>query len=91
MKALWTGAEIVAAMDGRPIGDLPQAVTGISIDSRTIGRGDAFFAIRGERFDGHDFASAATASAASTSSTCWRRWDGWARRRGGAARRASSP
>jgi UDP-N-acetylmuramoyl-tripeptide--D-alanyl-D-alanine ligase len=34
-------------------------VNGYSIDSRTVGAGDLFFAIRGERFDGHDFVVAA--------------------------------
>ncbi|HEY2472993.1 MAG TPA: UDP-N-acetylmuramoyl-tripeptide--D-alanyl-D-alanine ligase [Terracidiphilus sp.] len=34
-------------------------VTGYSIDSRTIGAGDLFFAVKGERFDGHDFIAAA--------------------------------
>lgn len=29
--------------------------SGISIDSRTVKKGDLFIAIRGERFDGHDF------------------------------------
>jgi UDP-N-acetylmuramoyl-tripeptide--D-alanyl-D-alanine ligase len=29
--------------------------TGISTDSRTIRPGDIFFAIKGERFDGHDY------------------------------------
>jgi len=32
---------------------------GVSIDSRTLEPGDLFVAIRGERFDGHDFAEAA--------------------------------
>jgi len=32
---------------------------GYSIDSRTIRAGDLFFAIKGERFDGHDFVGAA--------------------------------
>lgn len=35
------------------------AATGYSIDSRTLRPGDLFFAIRGERFDGHDFIAAA--------------------------------
>jgi UDP-N-acetylmuramoyl-tripeptide--D-alanyl-D-alanine ligase len=35
------------------------AVTGYSIDSRTIMPGELFFAVRGERLDGHDFISAA--------------------------------
>jgi UDP-N-acetylmuramoyl-tripeptide--D-alanyl-D-alanine ligase len=36
-------------------GDLGIAVGGISIDSRSLGVGDAFFAIHGERLDGHGF------------------------------------
>ena len=32
---------------------------GYSIDSRTVERGELFFAVRGERFDGHDFVVAA--------------------------------
>lgn len=34
-------------------------VTGYSIDSRTIGKGQLFFAIKGEKFDGHDFVQTA--------------------------------
>ena len=30
--------------------------SGVSIDSRTLQKGNLFFALRGERFDGHDFA-----------------------------------
>src|SRR5262249_37416119 len=38
----------------------PSAVaTGYSIDSRTIRSGDLFFAVRGERMDGHDFVAQA--------------------------------
>ncbi|MBT9332934.1 UDP-N-acetylmuramoyl-tripeptide--D-alanyl-D-alanine ligase [Paracidobacterium acidisoli] len=33
--------------------------TGYSIDSRTVAQGDLFFAVRGERFDGHEFVQAA--------------------------------
>jgi UDP-N-acetylmuramoyl-tripeptide--D-alanyl-D-alanine ligase len=33
--------------------------SGYSIDSRTIAPGELFFAVRGERFDGHDFIAAA--------------------------------
>lgn len=43
----------------------PAAVaTGYSIDSRTLQPGDLFFAIRGERLDGHDFVEAALAKGA---------------------------
>ena len=64
MTWLWTSADLVAAMNGRPIGNLPQGVTGISIDSRGITPGEAFFAIKGDRVDGHDFASLAVANGA---------------------------
>ncbi len=40
-------------------GALPDAVTGLSIDSRTIAPGEAYFAIKGEVHDGHDFVAAA--------------------------------
>src|SRR3954466_596662 len=39
--------------------DLSPMVTGYSIDSRTIGASELFFAIKGDRFDGHDFVKAA--------------------------------
>ncbi|MBI2816131.1 MAG: UDP-N-acetylmuramoyl-tripeptide--D-alanyl-D-alanine ligase [Acidobacteria bacterium] len=39
-------------------------VTGYSIDSRTLQRGDLFFAIRGDRLDGHEFVARALDSGA---------------------------
>ena len=62
---LWTIDDLLAATNGRPIGTLPSGISGLSIDSRTASSGDAFFAIKGDRFDGHDFASAAIANGAS--------------------------
>ena len=44
--------------------DLGRTATGYSIDSRTIREGDLFFAVRGERMDGHDFVEAALANGA---------------------------
>jgi UDP-N-acetylmuramoyl-tripeptide--D-alanyl-D-alanine ligase len=38
---------------------------GFSIDSRTVQAGEVFFAVRGERFDGHDFVEPALAAGAS--------------------------
>ena len=59
MKDLWTVEALVAAMRAGREGPLPRAITGISIDSRTVREGEAFFAIRGATHDGHDFAAAA--------------------------------
>jgi UDP-N-acetylmuramoyl-tripeptide--D-alanyl-D-alanine ligase len=42
---------------------LAEAV-GYGIDSRTIGAGELFFAVRGERLDGHDYVQAALANGA---------------------------
>jgi UDP-N-acetylmuramoyl-tripeptide--D-alanyl-D-alanine ligase len=54
--ALSKVAEFIAATDDFPRGQLAQAY---SIDSRTIGPGQLFFAVKGERLDGHDFVDAA--------------------------------
>ena len=64
MKMLWTVDEIVAATNGRPVGNLPDGVCGISIDTRSLVEGEASFAIKGDRFDGHDFLTAAMAAGA---------------------------
>ena len=64
MSLLWTSEEMTAVMEGRPFGTLPAGITGISIDSRSIGAGEAFFAIKGDRVDGHDYASLAVANGA---------------------------
>jgi UDP-N-acetylmuramoyl-tripeptide--D-alanyl-D-alanine ligase len=40
-------------------GVLPLAVTGLSIDTRTLQSGEAYFAIKGAVHDGHDFVAAA--------------------------------
>ena len=64
MSWLWTCDALVAATGGRPVGAMPEGVSGISIDSRSLQPGDAFFAIKGESMDGHDFISAAMAAGA---------------------------
>lgn len=57
--------EIAAAMDGRPSAPAKGLrVKGVSTDSRTAKPGDLFFAIRGERFDGHEYVSQAIARGA---------------------------
>jgi UDP-N-acetylmuramoyl-tripeptide--D-alanyl-D-alanine ligase len=47
--------EIVKAMDGELMSGSLKTFSGVSIDSRTISDGELFFAIRGDKFDGHDF------------------------------------
>lgn len=54
-------SEVVAAIDGRVVCGRPQAdVGGVTTDSRTAAPGELFFALRGPRFDGHDFVTDAT-------------------------------
>jgi UDP-N-acetylmuramoyl-tripeptide--D-alanyl-D-alanine ligase len=56
---LWTSQAMVKAMRASPNGKLPESITGLSIDSRTIKPGEAYFAIKGDVHDGHDFVDAA--------------------------------
>lgn len=56
-------AEMVAAVLGVP-GPGVKRFTGVSTDTRQLGPGDLFFALRGERFDAHDFLSDARAKGA---------------------------
>jgi len=62
--ALWTTDAMAAAMGAARQGPLPPSLSGLSIDSRTLNPGDAFFAIHGEHRDGHDFVAAALAAKA---------------------------
>ena len=55
-----TAAWVAAAVAGHIVrGDASRELDGVSIDTRTIRAGELFIAIRGERFDGADFAAAA--------------------------------
>ena len=56
---LWTSAAMAEAMRAQVEGALPEAISGLSIDSRTIAPGEAYFAIKGDIHDGHDFVDAA--------------------------------
>jgi UDP-N-acetylmuramoyl-tripeptide--D-alanyl-D-alanine ligase len=52
--------EIVEMVRGRACGEPPTvSVCGVSTDSRTIRPGELFFALRGPRFDGHEFVAEA--------------------------------
>lgn len=59
MSAKWgeiTAGEIISPMGGELISGSPETVlAGLSTDSRKIGPGQLFCALKGERYDGHDF------------------------------------
>jgi UDP-N-acetylmuramoyl-tripeptide--D-alanyl-D-alanine ligase len=63
-RVLWTVEAMAAAIGAERQGALPPSVPGISIDSRTLAPGEAFFAIQGDHRDGHDFVATARASKA---------------------------
>ena len=61
-RPLWTLTEILAATGGRTCGaeaDGSLAISGISIDSRSIEAEELFIAIVGEKLDGHDYVAKA--------------------------------
>ncbi len=58
-RALWTAEAMAAAMRAARTGDLPRGISGISIDTRSVQPGEAFFAIKGDSRDGHEFVPAA--------------------------------
>jgi UDP-N-acetylmuramoyl-tripeptide--D-alanyl-D-alanine ligase len=58
-RPLWTVDAMAAAMRAERVGRLPPSMPGLSIDTRTIAPGEAFFAIMGDARDGHDFVPAA--------------------------------
>lgn len=58
--SIWTLESLAAAAEGRLVGAAPGTpVGGISIDTRTLQPGDAYFAIKGVSMDGHQFVPAA--------------------------------
>lgn len=59
---LWTAIDAAAATKGQAT--RPFSADGVSIDSRTVGKGDLFVALKGPSFDGHDYAADALAKGA---------------------------
>ncbi len=75
LEASW----IAAAIAGTIVeGDREQRFDGVSIDTRSIARGELFVAIRGERFDGTDFAETAIDAGAAGIVVPRGRWRGGA-------------
>jgi UDP-N-acetylmuramoyl-tripeptide--D-alanyl-D-alanine ligase len=62
MSPLWTSREIADATGGRAHGEFE--AQGVAFDSREIGTGDLFVAMKGEATDGHKFLDAAFAAGA---------------------------
>lgn len=60
---LWTSAEASKAVNGKTSGEW--FATGISIDSRSIEKGDLFIALQGDNGDGHQYVKAALDKGAS--------------------------
>jgi UDP-N-acetylmuramoyl-tripeptide--D-alanyl-D-alanine ligase len=55
---MFTIEEIVRVTGGTVSGDSAGGVSGVSTDSRQVKAGEMFVALKGERFDGHDFIEA---------------------------------
>lgn len=62
MTPLWTSADIAAATGGTASADF--AISGVAFDSREVGSGDLFIALKGELTDGHRFVDGAFAQGA---------------------------
>ncbi len=77
----FTGEELAAATGGRWLGPAPGAVEGVSTDTRTLAPGCLFVALRGERFDAHDYLAEAAGKGAAAAVVA----EGWASAPGRAA------
>ncbi len=64
MNDLWQTDTMIEAMGARPVGNLPSDVPDISIDTRSLSKGEAYFAIKGDIHDGHAFIGAAQTAGA---------------------------
>lgn len=56
---MWNVEEIMIGCRGERRGNVSTEATGVSIDTRTIRPGNLFVAVKGPRFDGHDFVAQA--------------------------------
>ena len=66
---MWTKNELISATNGSdPSSNFLEnedVISGVSIDDRTIQKGDLYIAIKGDNFDGHDFIESAILKGAS--------------------------
>jgi len=73
---LWTEAELGGVL-GDASASLTSAVSGVSIDTRTLQAGDLFFAILGDTHDGHDHVERAFAAGAAAAVVARARANEW--------------
>ena len=59
MKPLWTKKDLMSATSGSDPSkyflENVNGIWGISINDRTLKKGDLFIALKGDKFNGHDF------------------------------------
>ncbi|MFG1426148.1 UDP-N-acetylmuramoylalanyl-D-glutamyl-2,6-diaminopimelate--D-alanyl-D-alanine ligase [Roseixanthobacter glucoisosaccharinicivorans] len=77
VSQLYSLDELVAATGGAVRGS-PTGVTGLSIDTRTLAPGDAFFAITGDNSDGHAYVGRALENGAALAVVARDKADGFA-------------
>ena len=61
---IWTKEDLKKALGNTKIPNIPN-ITGVSIDTRKIRKGDMFFALSGKNFNGNEFINIALAKGAS--------------------------
>jgi UDP-N-acetylmuramoyl-tripeptide--D-alanyl-D-alanine ligase len=59
MSALWTARDAAVAAGGSIAPNAAWSADGVSIDTRKVAANDLFVALKGPRFDGHDFVAEA--------------------------------
>jgi MurE/MurF fusion protein len=57
--SLWTAQAIIDATGAVQADEQRKAINGVSIDTRTLQKGDLYVAIKGESLDGHDYVAKA--------------------------------
>jgi len=63
-QGFWTIARVAQALDLPRYGATDAALRGVTTDTRALQEGDLFVALKGERFDAHDFLAEAVAGGA---------------------------
>lgn len=62
-EVIWNSGDMAAATNGKATAEF--TATGVSIDTRTLKKGEAFLALRGDKLDGHDYVAVAFKGGAS--------------------------